>query len=60
MRYLKLFLPAAIMVILAGTNLNAQNLKQSERNQLLDNDWKFFLGDDAKAGSIDFKDNTKN
>ena len=58
MRYLKLFLPAAILVILAGTNLNAQNLKQSERKQLFDNDWKFFLGDDAKAGSIDFKDNT--
>ena len=48
----------AVLLLVMGNNLYAQALVKNERDQLFDHDWKFFLGDDPKAGTSDFKDNT--
>jgi len=57
MRYFKVVVSAFLLVITAN-NLNAQDLKNNVRDQLFDSDWKFFLGDDTKASSVDFKDSS--
>ena len=57
MRYFKLLVSAFLLTI-AGNSIKAQELNGNIKDQLFDNDWKFFLGDDAKASTIDFNDNT--
>lgn len=45
----------ALMIVLGFVlNINAQ--VYSQRKQLFDNEWKFYLGDVSDANSIDFKD----
>jgi len=57
MRYFKIIVSALFLVIM-GNTIDAQTLKSNEREQLFDHDWKFFLGDDPKAGTVNFSDNT--
>jgi len=45
-----------LLLLITGFNVNAQALKNDARDQLFDSDWKFFPGDDPKAGAVDFND----
>jgi beta-galactosidase len=44
------------IILVTGYTISVQAQGPVQRQQLFDYDWKFFLGDEAKANTIDFDD----
>ncbi|KGO90962.1 sugar-binding domain-containing protein [Flavobacterium subsaxonicum] len=57
MRHIKLLITSVVFIITSICSY-AQNLKTNLRDQPFDNNWKFFLADDAKAATSNFTDSS--
>mgnify|MGYP000008576111 CR=1 FL=1 len=51
----KWILSLAFLLFINGSSVHAQQQESTQRKQLFDDNWKFFLGD-PKASSVDFND----
>jgi len=45
-----------VMVFFAGCSLSLKAQENIQRKELIDHNWKFFLGDSPSAGAVDFDD----